>query len=57
MSMEKLNLLLEGMNELRQVTRTILDRLDSMNQKLDNLIIDVQLIRDNIAAIKQILRS
>lgn len=52
MSMEKLNLLLEGMNELRQVTRTILDRLDSMNQKLDNLIIDVQLIRDDIAAIK-----
>ncbi|WP_164684920.1 hypothetical protein [Brevibacillus reuszeri] len=57
MSTEKLNLLLEGMNELRQVTRTILDRLDSMNQKLDNLIIDVQLIRDDIAAIKQILRS
>ena len=57
MSMEKLDLLLEGMSELRQVTRAILDRLDSMNQKLDNLIIAVQLIRDDIAAIKQILRS
>ncbi|MDH6352378.1 MULTISPECIES: hypothetical protein [Brevibacillus] len=45
MSEEKLDQLLEGMNELRLVTRALLDRKDKTNAKLDALIKEVLELR------------
>ena len=53
MSMDKLDLLLEGMNELRQVTRAILDRQDETDAKLEALTMEVHQLKGEVAELKQ----
>ncbi|MGG1664226.1 hypothetical protein [Brevibacillus sp. NRS-1366] len=53
MSMDKLDLLLEGMNELRQVTRAILDRQDETDAKLDALTMEVHQLKGEVAELKR----
>ncbi|NQF16730.1 hypothetical protein HPY31_22915 [Brevibacillus sp. HB1.3] len=53
MSEQKLDILLEGINELFLVTREILDRKDKMIVKLDVLIMEVRQIKTDIAVIRQ----
>ncbi|GED67788.1 hypothetical protein BRE01_14900 [Brevibacillus reuszeri] len=52
MSVDKLDLLLEGMNELRQVTRAILDRQDENDAKLDALTMEVHVLKGDVAQLK-----
>ena len=52
MSTEKLDLLLEGMNELRQVSRTNLDRLDENDAKLEALTMEVHVLKGDVAQLK-----
>ncbi|MFA4136257.1 MULTISPECIES: hypothetical protein [unclassified Brevibacillus] len=53
MSEQKLDILLEGINELLLVTREILDRKDKMIVKLDVLIMEVRQIKTDIAVLRQ----
>jgi len=53
MSMDKLDLLLEGMNELRQVTRAILDRQDETDAKLEALTMEVHQLKGEVAELKR----
>ncbi|MFP3390925.1 hypothetical protein [Brevibacillus sp. SIMBA_040] len=53
MTMEKLDLILEGMNELRQVTRAILDRLDENDAKLEALTMEVHVLKGDVALLQQ----
>lgn len=57
MADDKLDLLLEGMGELRQITRAILDRQDETDAKLEALAMDVHQLRGEVAGIKENVAS
>ncbi|EJL45902.1 hypothetical protein P4U99_15085 [Brevibacillus agri] len=52
MSEEKIDQLLEGMNELRLVTRAILDRQDETDAKLEALTMEVHQLKGEVAELK-----
>ncbi|WP_432776173.1 hypothetical protein AAFJ72_04140 [Brevibacillus gelatini] len=53
MSEAKLDQLLEGMNELRLVTRAILDRQDETDAKLEALTLEVHQLKGEVAELKR----
>ncbi|KZE46231.1 hypothetical protein AV540_01075 [Brevibacillus parabrevis] len=53
MSEEKLDQILEGMNELRLVTRALLDRQDETDAKLEALTMEVHQLKGEVAELKQ----
>ncbi|MGV2719982.1 UNVERIFIED_CONTAM: hypothetical protein PO554_26320 [Klebsiella pneumoniae] len=52
MSEEKIDQLLEGMNELRLVTRAILDRQDETDAKLEALTMEAHQLKGEVAELK-----
>lgn len=53
MSEEKLDQLLEGMNELRLITRALVDRQDETDAKLDALTMEVHQLKGDVSELKQ----
>ncbi|MGG4452668.1 hypothetical protein [Brevibacillus porteri] len=53
MSNEKLDILIEGMNELRLVAHALMDRQDELDAKIDALTMDVHLLKAEVAELKQ----
>lgn len=49
---QKLDFLMEGMNELRLYTRALLDRQDELDAKMDALTLDVHQIKADVAELK-----
>jgi archaellum component FlaC len=52
MSADKLDLILDGIGELRQITRALVARQDEMDAKLDALAMDVHLMKNEVAGLK-----
>ncbi|EJL26929.1 hypothetical protein [Brevibacillus sp. BC25] len=53
MSNEKLDILIEGMNELRLVAHALMDRQDELDAKMEALTMDVHQLKNDVAELKQ----
>ncbi|MBY0087959.1 MULTISPECIES: hypothetical protein [Brevibacillus] len=53
MSNEKLDILVEGMNELRLVAHALMDRQDEFDAKMEALTMDVHQLKADVAELKQ----
>ncbi|ATF11433.1 hypothetical protein HPY28_11985 [Brevibacillus sp. HB1.2] len=53
MSNEKLDILIEGMNELRLVSHALMDRQDELDAKMEALTMDVHQLKNDVAELKQ----
>ncbi|MBG9941402.1 hypothetical protein ABE237_05450 [Brevibacillus formosus] len=53
MSNEKLDILIEGMNELRLVAHALMDRQDELDAKMEALTLDVHQLKADVAELKQ----
>lgn len=53
MSNEKLDILIEGMNELRSVAHALMDRQDELDAKMEALTLDVHQLKADVAELKQ----
>ncbi|MGK5510431.1 hypothetical protein [Brevibacillus formosus] len=53
MSNEKLDILIEGMNELRLVAHALMDRQDELDAKMEALTMDVHQLKADVAELKQ----
>ncbi|MGG4461822.1 hypothetical protein ABEX29_26305 [Brevibacillus porteri] len=53
MSNEKLDILIEGMNELRLVAHALMDRQDELDAKMEVLTMDVHQLKNDVAELKQ----
>ncbi|MCC8434420.1 hypothetical protein HP567_007630 [Brevibacillus sp. M2.1A] len=53
MSNEKLDILIEGMNELRLVAHALMDRQDEFDTKMEALTMHVHQLKADVAELKQ----
>lgn len=53
MSNEKLDILVEGMNELRLIAHALIDRHDELDAKMEALTMDVHQLKAGVAELKQ----
>ncbi|MED1782748.1 hypothetical protein P4V43_13080 [Brevibacillus fortis] len=53
MSNEKLDILIEGMNELRLVAHALMDRQDELDAKMEALTMEVHQLKNDVAELKQ----
>ncbi|GEC90806.1 hypothetical protein [Brevibacillus brevis] len=53
MSNEKLDILIEGVNELRLVVHALMDRQDELDAKMDALTMEVHQLKADVAELKQ----
>lgn len=53
MSNEKLDILVEGMNELRLIAHALIDRQDELDAKMDALTMEVHQLKADVAELKQ----